>query len=147
MKNLHWIDTYWALIVPGITGAFSIFLFRQFFLSLPKDFADAAQVDGCGHYRFLAKIGIPLAKSTALTVGLLAFIDEWNSTLWPLIVTNKDEMRVLQVALKIFSDIDTGMGWNVMMAACLLCTLPIVVAFFFVQKQFIDGIASSGVKG
>lgn len=147
MKNLHWIDTYLALIVPGATGAFSIFLFRQFFLSLPKDFADAAQVDGCGQFRFLAKIGLPLAKSTALTVGLLAFIDEWNSTLWPLIVTNKDEMRVLQVALKIFSDIDTGMGWNVMMAACLLCTLPIVVFFFFVQKQFIDGIASSGIKG
>lgn len=146
VKRLGWVNTYWALIVPGMTGAFSIFLFRQFFLTLPRELRDAAEVDGCTDLRYLLSIGVPLAKSTALTVGLLSFIDEWNSTLWPLIVINNDKLRMVQIALKVFAD-DGGTTWNQLMAACCFVTLPILVLFMFVQKHFIDGVASSGIKG
>ncbi len=146
VKQLGWVNTYWALIVPGMTGAFSIFMFRQFFLTLPSELHDAAVVDGCGDMRYLIAIGLPLAKSTALTVGLLSFIDEWNSTLWPLIVINNDKLRMVQIALKVFAD-DGGTTWNQLMAACCFVTFPILVIFMFVQKYFIDGVASSGIKG
>jgi len=146
VKRLGWVNTYLALIVPGMTGAFSIFMFRQFFLTLPSELHDAAVVDGCTDMKYLLAIGMPLAKSTALTVGLLSFIDEWNSTLWPLIVINNDKLRMVQIALKVFAD-DGGTTWNQLMAACCFVTLPILVLFMFVQKFFIDGVASSGIKG
>lgn len=146
VKSIGWVNTYLALIVPEMTGAFSIFLFRQFFLTLPKELHDAAEVDGCSDMKYLLAVGIPLAKSTALTVGLLSFIDEWNRTLWPLIVINNDKLRIVQIALKVFAD-DGGTTWNQLMAACCFVTLPIVVLFMFVQKHFIDGVASSGIKG
>jgi len=146
VKQLGWVNTYMALIVPGMTGAFSIFMFRQFFLTLPSELHDAAVVDGCSDARYLLAIGMPLAKSTALTVGLLSFIDEWNSTLWPLIIINNEKLRLVQIALKVFAD-DGGTTWNQLMAACCFVTLPILVLFMFVQKYFIDGVASSGIKG
>ncbi len=146
IKQLGWVNTYMALIVPGMTGAFSIFMFRQYFMTLPKELHDAAVVDGCTDMRYLLAVGLPLAKSTALTVGLLSFIDEWNSTLWPLIIINNEKMRLVQIALKVFAD-DGGTTWNQLMAACCFVTLPIIVLFLFVQKQFIDGVASSGIKG
>ncbi|MFA6507333.1 MAG: carbohydrate ABC transporter permease [Treponemataceae bacterium] len=146
MKQLGWVNTYWALIVPGATGAFSIFLYRQFFMTLPRDLADAAAMDGCGDFRYLLSIGLPLAKSTSLTVGLLSFIDEWNSTLWPLIIINNDKMRMVQIALKVFSD-DGGTTWNQLMAACCFVSLPVIALFVILQKQFIAGVASTGIKG
>lgn len=140
------INTYLALIVPGMVGAFSIFMFRQYFLTVPKELQDAAAVDGCGHFRYMLSIGLPLSKSVALTVGLLSFIDEWNSTLWPLIVINNDKMRLMQIALKAFSD-DRGTTWNQLMAGCCFVTLPVLILFMFVQRQFIEGVATSGIKG
>jgi multiple sugar transport system permease protein len=144
--KLGWINTYWALIVPGMAGAFAVFMFRQFFLTLPRELSDAAAVDGCGNFRYMLAVGLPLAKSVSLTVGLLSFLDEWNSTLWPLIVINNDKMRMVQIALKAFSD-DRGTTWNQLMAGCCFVTLPVLILFLFVQKQFIEGVASSGIKG
>ncbi len=146
VAGLGWINTYWALIVPGMVGAFAVFMFRQFFLTLPSDLRDAAAIDGCGQFRYMISIGLPLAKSTALTVGLLSFLDEWNSTLWPLIVINNDKMRLVQIALKAFSD-DRGTTWNQLMAGCTFASLPVIILFLFVQRQFIEGVASSGIKG
>ncbi len=146
VSKLGWVNTYWALIVPGMVGAFSVFMFRQFFLTMPKELVDAAAVDGCSHFRYMLTVGLPLSKSTALTVGLLSFIDEWNSTLWPLIVINNEKMRMVQIALKAFSD-DRGTTWNQLMAGCCFVTLPVLVLFLFVQKKFIEGVATSGIKG
>ncbi len=97
---IGWLDTYWALIIPFIVGAFSIFLLRQFFMQIPADLDDAAIIDGCGRIRYLFSIVYPLSKPALLTVGLYAFLASWNSFLWPLIVTNSDNMRVIQIALK-----------------------------------------------
>jgi len=145
IKNLGWINTYYALIVPMIASAFSIFLFRQFYLTLPQELQDAAAIDGCTNFRYMISIGIPLSKSVSITIGLLAFIDEWNSTLWPLIVINNDKLRLVQIALKAFSD-DRGTTWNQLMAACCFVTIPVLILFIILQKQFIESVASTGIK-
>ncbi len=145
VSKLGWLNTYLALIVPVMANAFSIFLFRQFFLTLPKELEDAADIDGCSSFRYMISIGLPLSKSVSITVGLLAFIDEWNSTLWPLIVINNDKLRLVQIALKAFSD-DRGTTWNQLMAGCCFVTVPVLILFIIFQKQFIESVASTGIK-
>jgi len=146
LNIIGWLDTYWALIIPFIVGAFSIFLLRQFFMQIPKDLDDAAELDGCGRLRYLFTIIYPLAKPALLTVGLYAFLASWNSFLWPLIVTNSDKMRVIQIALKALQD-SWMIDWTSLTAASTMATMPIIILFFFVQKQFLEGIAITGLKG
>ena len=145
IKILGWLDTYAALIVPFTVGAFAIFLLRQFFLGIPRDLDDAAEIDGAGRLRYLFTIIFPLSKPALLTVGLYSFLAAWNSFLWPLIVTNKDEMRVVQIGLKALQD-SWMIEWNALTAASTLATVPIIILFFFVQKQFLEGIAITGLK-
>jgi ABC-type glycerol-3-phosphate transport system permease component len=146
LNFLGWLDTYRALIVPFVVGAFSIFLLRQFFMQIPRDLDDAAEIDGCGRLRYLFTIIYPLSQPALLTVGLYAFLASWNSFLWPLIVTNSDEMRVIQIGLKALQD-SWMIEWNELTAASTLATVPILILFFFVQKRFIEGIAITGLKG
>ena len=145
VSGLHWLDTYWALIIPFVVGAFSIFLLRQFFMGIPRDLDDAAEIDGAGKLKYLFSIIYPLSKPALLTVGLYAFLASWNSFLWPLIVTNKDEMRVIQIGLKALQD-SWMIEWNALTAASTLATVPIIILFFFVQKQFLEGISITGLK-
>ncbi len=146
LNLIGWLDTYWALIIPFIVGAFSIFLLRQFFMQIPRDLDDAAIIDGCGRTRYLFTIIYPLSKPALLTVGLYAFLASWNSFLWPLIVTNSDKMRVIQIALKALQD-SWMIDWTSLTAASAIATVPIIILFFFVQKQFLEGIAITGLKG
>jgi multiple sugar transport system permease protein len=146
LNLIGWLDTYWALIIPFVVGAFSIFLLRQFFMQIPKDLDDAAELDGCGRVRYLFTIIYPLSKPALLTVGLYAFLASWNSFLWPLIVTNSDKMRVIQIALKALQD-SWMIDWTSLTAASTMATMPIIILFFFVQKQFLEGIAITGLKG
>ncbi len=146
LNIIGWLDTYWALIIPFIVGAFSIFLLRQFFMQIPRDLDDAAVIDGCGRIRYLFTIIYPLSRPALLTVGLYAFLASWNSFLWPLIVTNSDEMRVIQIALKALQD-SWMIDWTSLTAASTIATVPIIILFFFVQKQFLEGIAITGLKG
>jgi len=146
LNTIKWLDTYWALIIPFIVGAFSIFLLRQFFMKIPRDIDDAAVIDGCGRLRYLFTIIYPLSKPALLTVGLYAFLASWNSFLWPLIVTNSDKMRVIQIALKALQD-SWMIDWTSLSAASAIATVPIIILFFFVQKQFLEGIAITGLKG
>jgi multiple sugar transport system permease protein len=146
LNLIGWLDTYWALIIPFVVGAFSIFLLRQFFMQIPKDLDDAAELDGCGRLRYLFTIIYPLSKPALLTVGLYAFLASWNSFLWPLIVTNSDKMRVIQIALKALQD-SWMIDWTSLTAASTMATMPIIILFFFVQKQFLEGIAITGLKG
>lgn len=146
VKSFGWLDTFEALIIPGLASAFAIFLLRQFFLGIPRDLDDAATIDGCSRLRYLFTIILPLSKPALLTVWLFMFIRRWNSLLWPLVVTNRDEMRVVQVGLASFQD-HFGVEWGELMAASTLVAIPIMIVFLFVQKHFIEGVARVGIKG
>ena len=139
-------DTYWAMILPGLVGAFNIFLLRQAFLTVPNDYWESAQIDGAGSFTFLWRIMIPLTLPTIFTVAIFGFIGRWNSLLWPLLVTRTEAIRPVQMAMIYYQEeflTDRG----VLMAASLIVTLPIIVIFLLVQKQFVAGIVGTGVKG
>lgn len=140
-----WLDTWWALLIPGGLSATSIFLFRQFYLSLPKELEEAARIDGLGEFRIFAQIYTPLIKPAIATVGLLTFQESWNNFLWPLLVTTRDELRVIQVGLAVFQQIDNT-SWNYLMAGTTLATVPMVLLFIAAQKYFIQGFTNSGIK-
>jgi len=146
LKGLRWYDTYLGLAVPWIAGVFGIFLLRQFFLAMPRELYDAAVVDGCSKTQFLFKVLLPLSKPSLVTLGIFAFLGSWNSLLWPLIVTESADMRTIQVALTIFNQSE-GTNWELLMAASTFCQLPLIVAYFLAQRQFIQGIARTGLKG
>ncbi|MBX7245257.1 MAG: carbohydrate ABC transporter permease [Candidatus Sumerlaeaceae bacterium] len=145
LSKLGWLDSYKALVVPWLASVFSIFLMRQFFMTIPDDLWDAAQIDGAGRWRFLWRVLVPLSKPVLITSGIFSFISSWNSLLWPLIVTSKPEMRTLMVGLQVFTNEAQG-DYHLMMAAATFCIFPIVVIFFFMQRFFIEGIARSGLK-
>jgi len=146
LKNLKWINTYAGLTVPFISSAFAVFMLRQFFLSVPRDYEDAATIDGCGPFHFLFRILLPLSRSALVTVGLFAFMDRWNDFIWALIMTTKDSMRTVQVGMAVFQS-ESGTEWTYMMAAATFVSLPVIILFLFVQRQFIEGVMMSGVKG
>ncbi|HHT91547.1 MAG: carbohydrate ABC transporter permease [Bacillota bacterium] len=148
MSKIGWIDSFEALIIPFISSAFSVFLLRQFFLTIPKELEDAAIVDGCSKMRFIFRILMALAKPAIASVSLFAFLGSWNSYLWPLIVINSNQMRTLPIGLRYFvSQQGGGSEWHYLMAASLIVMLPVLIVFFLAQKQFIEGIAKSGIKG
>lgn len=146
IMQLEWVDTYKALIIPWIVSVFGIFLMRQFFMTIPDELHDAAKIDGCSRFRFLWQIIIPLSKPVLVTAALFKFIGSWNSFLWVLIVTNDPNMRTITNGLSFFST-DMGAQYHLLMAASTFTLLPILILFFVLQKQFIQGIAKSGLKG
>jgi len=146
LKGLQWYDTYLGLTFPFLAGVFGIFMLRQFFLSMPRELYDAAVCDGCTKTQFLFKILLPLSRPPLVTLGIFAFLGSWNSLLWPLVVTESADMRTIQVALNIFNQAE-GTNWELMMAASTFCQLPLIVAYFLAQRQFIEGIARTGLKG
>ncbi|MBE3597320.1 MAG: carbohydrate ABC transporter permease [Limnochordaceae bacterium] len=146
LSRLGWIDTYLALTVPWMISVFSIFLLRQFFQTVPQELEDAAAVDGCPRWRFLTQILVPLARPAVLTAGLFTFIGSWNAFLWPLIVTNRETMRPIQVGVATFFQ-EYGTLPNLAMAASTMAVAPVLLFFFLVQRQFIEGIIRTGLKG
>jgi multiple sugar transport system permease protein len=146
INALGWQDTYAALIVPWMANVFSVFLIRQTLMSLPKDFRDAALVDGCGHLRYLWYVAAPLVRPVLITSGLLAFLGSWNAFLWPLVVTNSKEMRVIQFGLQMFLREDAN-EYHLLMAASTFTILPIVIVYVVAQRYFIEGVSGTGLKG
>jgi multiple sugar transport system permease protein len=145
---LHWlglIDSYGALILPGLASAFGTFLLRQFFLTLPKELEEAAFIDGCGRFRVLWQIILPLARPALATLAVFTFMGVFNDFLWALIVVNSQELYTVQLGLAIFRD-RYSTEWGPLMAGSVAATLPILVLFFVAQKHFIEGIALSGLK-
>lgn len=138
-------DTYAGMMIPGIAHAFSIFLLRQSFMQIPRDYWDAARIDGASHWRFLWKIMVPLSMPTVLTAGLFALLARWNALLWPLIITSSENLRPAQVALLLFRG-EEGPNFHYLLAAATLIALPGIVLYFLLQKRFIEGL-SAGVKG
>jgi ABC-type glycerol-3-phosphate transport system permease component len=145
VNRLGWYDTYWAMIVPWGANVFSVFLVTQFFRGLPRDFLEAAQLDGCGHWQFLWRIGAPLARPALATAGLFAFLGSWNSLLWPLLVTQDDRLRPVEVGLRYFLEAE-GPRPHLLMAASTLAMIPVLALFVLTQRTFIEGV-SAGVKG
>ncbi len=143
--KLGWLDSYPGLIVPWIASVFGIFLLRQFFLSLPNELFEAARIDGAGYGTQLTRVALPLAVPGLVTFGIFSFLGSWNALLWPIIVTSKTEMRTLQVGLQSFIG-EAGSNYGQLMAASLLVITPIILGFLVAQKQFIAGVARSGLK-
>lgn len=141
-----WINTYQGLIVPFLFNAFSIFLLKQFFMTIPKDLEDAAKIDGCGRMKFLFGIMVPLSRPAIGTVVLFTFLVHWKDYLWPLVITNSTNMRTLPVGLK-YLITEGGEDYRLMMAAALMAIVPILVVFILAEKQFIRGITLTGLKG
>ena len=141
-----WLNTLQGLTVPFMASAFSIFLLRQFFRRLPVELWDAACIDGCGHLRFLTTIVLPLSKAPLLTVSLFGFIASWDSLLWPLLVTTRETWRPLMVGLWSLVT-EAGAETHLFMAGATITLLPILVIYFLVQRQFTEGIMTSGLKG
>lgn len=142
----NWYNSYWGLIVPWTASVFSIFLLRQFFISIPQELYDAAALDGCGHLRMLWNVMLPLARAPLAATIIFTFLGSWNSLLWPLLVTGKPELRPLQLGLTYFVNAENNEP-QLLMAASTFTILPIIVIYFIAQRQFIEGIASSGLKG
>ena len=141
-----WMNTYWALTIPFIANAFSIFLLKQFFQQVPNELWDAARMDGADHLRFLVQIVLPISKAPIMTVLLFGFTGSWNAFSWPLIVTSTDKWRTVMIGLWNFVG-EAGTETHLMMAGAVITLIPILVLYLFTQKQFTQGIATTGLKG
>jgi multiple sugar transport system permease protein len=146
LRSFGWLDTYYALIVPGISSAFSIFLLRQFFSQIPYDLDEAARIDGASHFSIYSRIIMPLSKPALATAAAFTFFGVWTDFFGPLIYTNSTEMRTLEVGLSIFKNSYGGSNWPLQMTAAVIVMLPLLVAFLFAQRYFVKGILLGGVK-
>ncbi len=147
MRQFHWINTYQALILPGLFGGFGIFMMRQYFLGLPKDLEESAKIDGCNTFSTFFKIILPLATPVIATLAIFTFVTTWNSFMWPLIVTNTESMRTLPVGLAIFKGSFREITlWGDLLACSVICTIPVAAVFLAGKKYFINDILQGGVK-
>ncbi|MCC6495565.1 MAG: carbohydrate ABC transporter permease [Propionibacteriaceae bacterium] len=145
ISNFGWIDTYQGLIVPRLASAFGIFLMRQFFISLPKDLEDAARIDGASELRIFLRIMWPLAKPAVLTLAMFSLLRNWNDLLWPLMVITDQQMLTLPPGLAMFKG-ENLTEYGLLMAGSVIALIPMIVAFLFVQRSFIEGVATTGMK-
>lgn len=145
LANLGWTDTLHGLIVPRATNAFGIFFLRQFFLSLPKDLEEAARVDGAGEFRIYRQIVLPLAGPALLTLALFHFMYNWNDLLWPLLINQDADRQTLPSGLAQFMG-QHVVEYGLLMAASVLALLPVIVFFLLIQRRFVEGVATTGIK-
>ncbi|MEZ4635864.1 MAG: carbohydrate ABC transporter permease [Caldilineaceae bacterium] len=143
---IPWINNWPALTIPFMASAFSIFLLRQFFMQVPSELWDSAQIDGAGHIRYLIQIMIPLSQAAIMTLVLFAFIGTWNALAWPILVTTTPDWRPISYGMFAFID-EAGSQFHLQMAGSIITMLPVVILYFFTQKTFIEGISTSGLKG
>ncbi len=146
ITKLKWIDTYKAMIVPWLANVFYTYLLTQFFSNVPDALYLAAKVDKCSDLKFLFKIMVPMNKNAITTVAILSFIGSWNSFLWPLLVTNSTNMRVLSHGLVRFQS-EAGTKYQLVMAASCILVVPIIIVYLFLRKYILEGMSYTGVKG
>jgi multiple sugar transport system permease protein len=145
--KIGWVNTFYPLTIPAFFGnALYIFLLRQFFLTIPKELEDAARLDGCSYFRIYWQIMLPLTKPALATVVIFTFMGVWNDFLGPLLYLQEPEKYTLAIGLQVFLS-QHGADWGLLMAASTMIVLPVIVTFFFTQKQFIQGIVLTGLKG
>ena len=146
ISTLGWIDKYQALFVPYMANVLYIYMLREFFLKIPKQLYFAAKVDGASDWKFLWTIMVPMAKSSIITICILVGINSWNAFLWPLLVTNSENMRLLANGLTAFQT-EAGNQYELLMAASTIITMPIVIVYIFLHKKIMNGISVGGIKG
>ncbi|MEM7595053.1 MAG: carbohydrate ABC transporter permease [Cyanobacteria bacterium P01_A01_bin.83] len=145
LKWAHLINSYWSLILPTAANGFGIFLMRQYFVSIPIELEEAAALDGANRWQILTQIMLPLSRPAIVTLFLFTFIGEWNDLFKPLVFTTRPELRTVQLALSEFQEQFTS-DWSLLMAAVVIATIPVLVLFLIGQKQFIQGIGTTGIK-
>ena len=145
LAHLHLVNTLPGLIIPRATNAFGIFFMRQFFLSIPNDMSEAARIDGAGEFRIFWRVVLPLATPALLTLGLFHLMYNWNDLLWPLVLTSDASMQTLPAGLALFMG-QHVVQYGLLMAGATMAMIPMLVAFVFVQRRFIEGIATTGLK-
>ena len=146
VSSMGILDTYLVLILPSLTSAMGIFLFRQFYMTFPISLYESAKLDGCGNLRFIVKILIPLTKSAIGAMAVYTFINAWNMYMWPLLVTGSEEMRTVQIGISMLNSVD-AQSITLMMAGVVAIIIPSMVIFIVGQKQLISGMFSGAVKG
>lgn len=146
VAELGWINTYQGLIAPRAADAFGIFLLRQFFLALPRDLDNAARIDGASEFRVFRSIVLPNVVPALMTLGVFTFVNNWNDLLWPLVFTTQAEMGTITSGLTLLTGPGGIIPYGVMMAGSLVAVVPLVIGFLFVQRRFIDNIATTGLK-
>ena len=146
MVRLHWINTYWAMIIPGAAGAFGIFWMRQYMgANVPDDLVHAARIDGCSEFGIYYRIALPIARPALAALGILQLIGSWNNLMWAFIVLRTQDMLTLPIVIYLLQG-EMRTPYGMLMAGGLLTTLPLVLAFLFFQKQFISGITAGAIK-
>ncbi len=146
VQNLGWLDTIWAITVPGAAGAFGIFFLRQFFVGLPVEIEEAARIDGAGDFRILLQVVLPLARPALATLAVLSFLNNWNDFLWPVYVLLSPENLTLQPGLsQLQGAYSTHFG--IVMAGAVIASVPVLILFGIAQKQIVESVAGSAVKG
>ncbi|MGM0123431.1 multiple sugar transport system permease [Enterococcus sp. AZ194] len=143
--GLGLINSYWAILLPGAAGAFSIFFMKQFFEQLPKELGESARMDGASEFKIFWTVYLPLAKPALTTLGIMTFQAGWNAFMWPMIVLNSDEMKTVQVGLAAFQ-YNYNTNYGPLMAGTILATLPVLVLFVIVQRNYVQGLAEAGIK-
>ncbi|MBV9674025.1 MAG: carbohydrate ABC transporter permease [Verrucomicrobia bacterium] len=146
VRQLGWINTYWALIIPAIPHAFGIFWLRQFFLGIPRDLEDAARIDGATRIGIFLHIALPLARPILAALAVFFFLANWDAFLWPLIATSRPEMRVVQVGIQTYTG-EHGNAWELIMAASVVAILPTLILFFILQRFIVASARMAGLKG
>ncbi len=146
IANLGWSNSYAGLAVPFLATGFGAFLMRQAFLTLPRELRDAAALDGYGHWRFMTRVAVPLARPAVAALSVFAFLGAWNQYLWPLLVTKDDEYRTVQIGLKQLQGLAIDQI-NVTFAGAIIAVLPLVILLLVFQKQLVRGLTAGAVKG
>lgn len=146
VADFGWVNTFWGLIIPRAADAFGIFFLRQFFLSLPRDLDNAARIDGASEFRIFRSVVLPNAVPALLTLGIYTFVNNWNDLLWPLVFTTGQEMGTITSGLTLLTGPSGIIPYGVMMAGSLIAVVPLAVMFLFVQRRFIESVASTGLK-
>ncbi len=150
ITQLGWVNTYQGLIVPGISSAFGIFLLRQSFLNIPRDYQDAARIDGANEFTIFTRVFLPLNGPTLTTLGVFAFMGTWTDLLWPLLIARTEDLRTLELGLAYFNARPNAFvqpNWPLLMAGAVVVMLPVLIIYVLAQRYFVQGIALSGVKG
>ena len=146
VQNLGWLDSLWAIIIPGSAGAFGVFFLRQFFISLPAEIEEAARVDGAGDFRIFWQIVLPLSRPALATLAVLSFLTNWNDFIWPIYVLLSPENLTLQPGLAVLQG-TYSTHFGIVMAGAVIASVPVLILFTLAQKQIVESVANSGIKG
>ncbi|MDA8220012.1 MAG: carbohydrate ABC transporter permease [Dehalococcoidales bacterium] len=147
--GIGWLNSYWALIVPWLSGSFGIFLCRQFYINFPTELDEAAKLDGCGPMRLFFSIYLPLSGPILAALGILKGVSMWNDFFYPVVMTTTTDMRTVQLGLQVFLGDPSSLQvqWQLLMAAAVMISLPMVLLFVTLQRYFVQGIVTTGLKG